>query len=175
MEADYLWLQLLHDFAHGGVERSAIGCVHGRGRVKPELVIIRGKPLFPCRLAPGIRLDSFVTEEVHVDRRRYPLTDDVDLLPCLLSRQHRTWQRAECPALRRRDHQVRIHDPGHRSLDDGKLDLETFNKSAIWPHGLLAEVSWRPPASVPARSTLALQSSGELCNAAPPHVPAPHD
>src|SRR5215210_6657761 len=147
MEADYLWLQLLHDFAHRGVERSAIGCVHGRSLVNAELLIIGGKPLPPCRLALRLGLDSFVTEEVHVDWRRYPLTDDVDLLPRLLSRQHRTWQRAECPALRRRDHQVCIHDPGHRSLDDGKLDLEKFNKSAIWPHGLLAEVSWRPPAS----------------------------
>src|SRR5215212_4328277 len=124
MEADDFWLQLLHDFAHGDVERRAIGDVHRRGGINAELLIISRKPLPPSSLAGGIRLYSFMTEVVHAERSRHLLADDVDLLARLLCRQHRTWQRAECPALCRRDHQLGIHDPGHRRLDDGKLSLE---------------------------------------------------
>jgi hypothetical protein len=40
-------------------------------------------------------------------------------------------------ALCGRDHQVRIHDPGHRRQNDGKFGLEESKKSAVRPHGQL--------------------------------------
>ena len=105
MEADHFRLQLLDHFAHRRIERRAIGGIDRRRRVEPELLIIRPEPLLPSGLARGIGIDRLVAEEIHVDRRRDALADDVDLLARLLRREHRARQRAQRAALRRRDHE----------------------------------------------------------------------
>ena len=85
-----------------------------------------------------------MAEEVHVDRRRDALADDVDLLARLLGRDHRARQRAERPALRRRDHELGVHDAGHRRQHDRKFGLEEVDDPAVWPHGSarLNELGW---------------------------------
>ena len=140
MEADDFRLQLLDQFAHRGIERRAVGGVDRRRRIEPQLPVIWREPLLPSGLALRIGVDRSVAKEIHIDRRRYPLPDDIDLLARLLDRQHRAWQRAQRPALRRRDHQFRVHDACHRRQNDGKFGLEKIEKSAVWPHGLLV---WR--------------------------------
>jgi hypothetical protein len=45
-----------------------------------------------------------------------------------------TCSRAERAAQRRRDHQLGVHDAGHRRQHDRKLGLEELDNSAIRPH-----------------------------------------
>ena len=148
METDDLGLQLFDRFAKRGVERRAIGGVDGRRRVEPQLPVIGRQPLPPRCFALGVGIFNLVAKEVHIDRRRHTLADDVDLLACLLGRQHRARQRAERPALRRRDHEFGIHHTGHRCEHDGKFRLEEIEESAIRPHGLVP-LSWLSVVSVP--------------------------
>ncbi len=139
VEADHFRLQLLYQTAHRGVEWSAVGGVDGRGGIKVQLAIIRREPLLPPGFALRVRIDALVAEEVHVDRCRHALADDIDLLARLLDGQHGARQRAQRAALRRRDHQIRIHYTGHRRQHDGKFGFEQVEKSAVGPHDLLIQ------------------------------------
>ena len=175
MEADDFGLQLLNQFTHRGIEGAAVGGVDRCRRIEPQLSIVGPKPELPAGLSPRIGIDGFVTKEVHVERRRHTLPDDVDLLARLLRREQRTWQRSERPALGRCDHQVRIHDPGHRRQHNGKFGLDEIEESAVRPHGLLALVMGKLAAASLPRPVvrLAPRDTGELCNAPPPDAPAP--
>ena len=88
MEAHDFGLQLLDQFAHRRVERGAIGGVDRLSRVEPEFLVIRRKPLLPLSLASGVGVDRLVAKEIHIDRRRHPLPDNIDLLARFLNRQH---------------------------------------------------------------------------------------
>ncbi len=87
MEAHDFRLQFLDQFAHRGVERSAVGGVDRRRRIEPQFLVIRREPLLPLSLALGVGVDRLVAKEIHIDRRRHPLPDDIDLLARLLHRQ----------------------------------------------------------------------------------------
>ena len=135
MEADHFRLQLFDDSAHRLIERRAVGGVDRRCRIDIQFLVVGAKPRLPPRLARGIGIDRRMAEEVHVDGCRDALADDVDLLARLLGREHRAGQRAQRPALRRRDHQFGVHDAGHRRQHDRKFGLEEVDDPAIWPHG----------------------------------------
>src|SRR6185436_9362706 len=135
MEADHFRLQLFDDRAHRLIERRAVGGADRRGGIDPQFLVVSAKPGLPAGRARGIGIDRRVAEEVQVDGRGDALADDVDLLARLLRRDHRAWQRAQRPALRRRDHEVSVHDAGHRRQHDRKFGLEEVDDPAVWPHG----------------------------------------
>ena len=139
MKTDDFGLELLDEFAHRGIERRAVGGIEGSRGVEPQLFIISSKPLLPGGVARRTGIHRLVAEEIHVDRRRDALADDVDLLARLLHRKHRAWQRTQRSALCRRDHEVRIHHSRHRRQHDGELGLEKIDQSAVRPHGLLIQ------------------------------------
>ena len=87
MEAHDFGLQLLDQFAHCGIERGAVGGIDRRCRIESQLPVIRREPLCPLSLALGVGVGRLVAKEIHIDRRRHPLPDDIDLLARLLNRQ----------------------------------------------------------------------------------------
>ena len=89
MEADDFGLEFLDELTGHRVERRAVGEIDRRCRIQAVLLIVGRKPLLPERFTRGIGRNSLVTEEVQVDRRRDPLTDDIHLLADLLRRKHR--------------------------------------------------------------------------------------
>jgi hypothetical protein len=92
METDDFGFQLFDQLAHRGIEWRPVGRIDRRRRVEAELLIIGRKPLPPSGLAASVGIDHFVAEEVHVDRSRHALAQDIDLFARLLHRQHRAGQ-----------------------------------------------------------------------------------
>src|SRR5215472_12048853 len=92
-----------------------------------------------------------MAEEVHVDRGRDPLTDDVDLLARLFDREHGAWQGTERATLGCRNDKLRIHRACHRRQHDRKFSLEKIDQSAVGPHGLLIQKTEKRKASLPGR------------------------
>ena len=162
MEADDFRLQLLDDFAERGVKRRTVGGVDRRCRIEAQLLVVGREPLPPVGFPPGIGVDRLVAEEIQVDRRGDALADDVDLLARLLRRNHGAGQRAQRPALRGGDHEIRIMCAGHRRLHDGKFGLEEVDQSAVRPHGFsLAWVSVQAAADKVAASEQKLLGLGD--------------
>ena len=165
MEADDLGLQLFDDLTKCGIERRAIGGVDWRRRVEPEFPVIGCQPLPPACFALGVGIFSLVAEEVHVDRSRCALADDVDLLARLLGRQHRARQRSQCAALRCRDHEFGVHHARHRCEHDRKFGLEELDNSAIRPHGLLVRLDGHVSAEAAREAVAELRRPRSICSA----------